>query len=238
MNLWDQKAKTYARYSKDLNEIQKQSFEIFKDLGIKFEDKTLIDIGCGTGVWTLHLAFLAKEVLALDSSLSMLEILSMDSQNLGLTNVKTTHLQFDDFILQNPKARFDIAFLSMSPSLQSTKDFEAFISLADIKIYLGWAKFRQSDFLAPIFKHFNVKPKKVPYEKKFQDFLDEKNIPYKSFIFDEKRIVKRSKEEALQNALWHLKMSDINADEKELSKLIKTEVTETISSKIKLLILS
>lgn len=68
MNLWDKKAKTYARYQNTLNTIQKQTFEYLQNLKISFQDKSIIDIGCGTGVWTLHLAKEAKEILALDSA--------------------------------------------------------------------------------------------------------------------------------------------------------------------------
>ncbi|KHF19951.1 hypothetical protein PO81_10505, partial [Vibrio parahaemolyticus] len=31
-----------------------------------------------------------------------------------------------------------------------------FLNLAKIKIYLGWADYRKSDFLDPIFKYFNT----------------------------------------------------------------------------------
>lgn len=50
MNLWDKKAKNYARFSPTLNTIQRQSFEEFQKLGLDFKDKSVIDIGCGTGV--------------------------------------------------------------------------------------------------------------------------------------------------------------------------------------------
>ena len=75
VNLWDKKAKTFPRYKEDLSAIQKESFGIFEALGLDFNGKSLIDVGCGTGVWTLHLAQKAKTVLALDASAAMLEIL-------------------------------------------------------------------------------------------------------------------------------------------------------------------
>ncbi len=82
MNLWDKKAKSYARYNQKLNSIQEQSFKELEKLNISFKDKKIIDIGCGTGVWTLYLAQNAKETTALDNAKAMLEILKEDANKL------------------------------------------------------------------------------------------------------------------------------------------------------------
>ncbi|CAM3555593.1 methyltransferase domain-containing protein [Campylobacter upsaliensis] len=233
MNLWDKKAKTYARFSPTLNEIQKQSFEEFQKLGLDFKDKSVIDIGCGTGVWTLHLAFLAKEILALDNSKAMLEILQEDASKLGLSNIKSVNLSFEDFMRENANLRFDIAFLSMSPALQN--DYKHFLNLAQKKIYLAWADLRKSDFLDPIFKHFNTEFKGF-YKEDFESFLLENDIDFHKVIFEERRVVKRTREEAIENALWHLHMNGINAKKNELESLILGDVREKIVAKIKLII--
>ncbi|HEC1580799.1 TPA: class I SAM-dependent methyltransferase [Campylobacter upsaliensis] len=233
MNLWDKKAKTYARFSPTLNEIQKQSFEEFQKLGLDFKDKSVIDIGCGTGVWTLHLAFLAKEILALDNSKAMLTILQEDASKLGLSNIKSVNLSFEDFMRENANLRFDIAFLSMSPALQN--DYKHFLNLAQKKIYLAWADLRKSDFLDPIFKHFNTEFKGF-YKQDFESFLLENDIDFHKVIFEERRVVKRTREEAIENALWHLHMNGINAKKNELESLILGDVREKIVAKIKLII--
>ncbi|EAK0998377.1 MULTISPECIES: class I SAM-dependent methyltransferase [Campylobacter] len=233
MNLWDKKAKTYARFSPTLNEIQKQSFEEFQKLGLDFKDKSVIDIGCGTGVWTLHLAFLAKEILALDNSKAMLEILQEDASKLGLSNIKSVNLSFEDFMRENANLRFDIAFLSMSPALQN--DYKHFLNLAQKKIYLAWADLRKSDFLDPIFKHFKTEFKGF-YKQDFESFLLENDIDFHKVIFEERRVVKRTREEAIENALWHLHMNGINAKKNELESLILGDVREKIVAKIKLII--
>lgn len=44
MNLWDKKAKTYARYQNTLNTIQKQTFEYLQNLNISFQNKSIIDV--------------------------------------------------------------------------------------------------------------------------------------------------------------------------------------------------
>ncbi|MFQ6342838.1 class I SAM-dependent methyltransferase [Campylobacter sp. VTCC 70190] len=237
MNLWDKKAKTYARYNEKLNTLQKQSFEYLQKLKITFQDKSLIDIGCGTGVWTLHLAKEAKEILALDSAKTMLEILQEDAKTLNFTHIKCENLSFKEWIQKNPHSSFDIAFLSMSPALEDTKAYEDFLNLAKIKIYLAWADYRKSDFLDPIFKHFNTEFKGF-YKQDLEAYLLEKNIVFHKIVFDEVRQIQRSKEEALENALWHLSMNKITTSREIVSSFVENDIIETIESKIKLLIVN
>ncbi|EGK8088812.1 class I SAM-dependent methyltransferase [Campylobacter lari] len=231
MNLWNKKAKSYARYSSSLNEIQKATFAKLRSL----QGKIVVDIGCGSGVWTLHLAQKAKSVLGVDSSSVMLEILQEDAKTHAISNVKTLNLDFENFY-KNNNTNFDLAFLSMSPALQNEKDYKAFLSLASKKVYLGWASRRKSSFLDPIFEHFNTHFKGF-YEEDLQSFLNAQNISYESEIFNEIRVVKRDKDSAIENALWHLSMNGINANKQELESFVKDEVEEIIEAKIKLLII-
>ncbi|MCC2991778.1 class I SAM-dependent methyltransferase, partial [Campylobacter jejuni] len=179
----------------------------------------IIDIGCGTGVWTLHLAKEAKEILALDSANAMLEILQEDAKKLNLNNIKCKNLSFETWMQNNPNVKFDLAFLSMSPALQNEKDYTNFLNLAKIKIYLGWADYRKSDFLDPIFKYFNTEFKGF-YKKDLENYLLEKNIFFHKIVFDETRKVQRTKEEAIENALWHLSMNKITASKETVSSFV------------------
>ncbi|AXP08896.1 class I SAM-dependent methyltransferase [Campylobacter hepaticus] len=237
MNLWDKKAKTYSRYSAKLNTIQNQIFEECLKLNIDFNKKNIIDIGCGTGVWTLHLAKKAKKILALDSSKTMLEILKEDAKNLNLINIIYENLSFETWSQKKLNTHFDLAFLSMSPALNDEKDYKNFLNLAKIKIYIAWADYRKSNFLDPIFKHFNTQFKGF-YEQDLENYLLEKNITFHKAIFNETRHIKRTREQAVENALWHLNMNAITSSKKELLSLIKNDVFETINSKIKLLIIN
>ncbi|AJC88491.1 class I SAM-dependent methyltransferase [Campylobacter lari] len=231
MNLWNKKAKSYARYNPNLNEIQKATFAKLGSL----QGKSVVDIGCGSGVWTLHLAQKAKSVLGVDSSSAMLEILQEDAKTHAISNIKTLNLDFENFY-KNNNIKFDLAFLSMSPALQNEKDYKAFLNLASKKVYLGWASRRKSSFLDPIFEHFNTHFKGF-YEEDLQGFLNAQNIPYEVEIFNETRVVKRDKDSAMENALWHLSMNGLNVNKQELESFVKDEVEEIIEAKIKLLVI-
>ncbi|MCW1545185.1 class I SAM-dependent methyltransferase, partial [Campylobacter jejuni] len=101
----------------------------------------------------------------------------------------------------------------------------------------GWADYRKSDFLDPIFKYFNTKFKGF-YKKDLENYLLEKNIFFHKIVFDETRKVQRTKEEAIENALWHLSMNKITTSKEAVSSFVENDIIETIESKIKLLIIN
>mgnify|MGYP003299872023 CR=1 FL=1 len=66
----------------------------FEEINLN-EFKSLIDIGAGTGVYSLHLAKLCQSVLALDLSPAMLEILQNSANEYNISNInKNNILQF------------------------------------------------------------------------------------------------------------------------------------------------
>lgn len=273
-HLWDKKASTFPRYSEELNAVQKGVFEALSGWGVEFSGKKLIDIGCGTGVWTLHLAQKAKSVVGLDSSKEMLKVLQEDAKWLNLSNVLPVNLNFEEFYgdfagkkgefggnlpsssgfvgeysdnatSQSGKRvgakhlsteKFDIAFVSMSPALNKNEDYQAFMALAPLRIFVGWQEYRQSDFLEPIFKAFNAKQKCFD-DDDMENFLRKNGIKFKKKVFEEIRHSEKPRAIAIENALWHLNMAGIEPSTDELDKLIKGEsIKETIQSKIKLLV--
>lgn len=254
--LWDKKAQTFPRYSEELNSVQKGAFEALGHFGVDFSQKTLIDIGCGTGVWTLHLAKVAKSIVALDSSQAMLEVLKEDAKRLNLSNISYINSTFDAFY-QNLRAKgdeksddkarnfgtlsdkkndkFDIAFVSMSPALNKNADYEAFSQLAPLRVFVGWEEYRQSDFLAPLFKAFGAKQKSC-YNDNIEDFLRQRGVKFQKEVFEEIRQNEKPRQIAIEGALWHLNMAGIEPSASEVEKLVVGEVVkEVVKSKIKLL---
>ena len=78
---WDKKAANYSRYSSTLNPFMKKVFDFIKLNKISFKNKSVVDIGCGTGVYTIEIAKSAKEVLCNDLSYPMLEVILEDEKS-------------------------------------------------------------------------------------------------------------------------------------------------------------
>ena len=55
-NLWDKKASNYQRFDGKISAIQQQIFAKALAWGIDFNGKEILDIGCGTGVWSIFLS--------------------------------------------------------------------------------------------------------------------------------------------------------------------------------------
>ncbi|MDA3054747.1 MULTISPECIES: class I SAM-dependent methyltransferase [unclassified Campylobacter] len=227
-NIWDKKAETYAKFDTNLNEFGQNLFKFIEDEGINFAGKSVIDIGAGTGVYSLYIATLGAKLYALDSSVAMLGELKISAQKHGINVEQIINDDFASFTQKN-ELKFDIAFLSMSPALRTKQDFDMFLNLAKRKIYVNWASERNSSMLAPIFAHFGIKKSSLNLTtQNFELNLKNKNIPYKSREISERRIQRRNLGEAVQNALWHLGVNGANISEKALENLLEKQVKNGI----------
>lgn len=204
--LWDKKAKYYNRFTPNHNTFQYRILTKLKERGIIFHNKTLLDVGCGTGIYTLHLAKEALHVKALDFSIEMLNILKADAKKEGLLPKLTIeYTTWEDFQSDTP---FNILFSSMSPALRSHLDFEKFHALAnEYCIYLGWAGKRESTLLDPIFKAHSLSLKAPPGAERLKAWLEEHCIDYCSEYIEESRLHVKPYEEALNSILWHLEIN-------------------------------
>lgn len=222
MNLWDIKAKNYSRYEERKTPTMEEFFAFFKEQNISFKDKNIIDIGCGTGVWSLHFTKPCKQVSVLDSSKLMLDILRQDLATLGAKNLNIIEKDFKDY---EKDKDYDIAFLSLCPVLNTKRDFKLFLSLAPQRIYINFDSKRTSSFLDPLFIAFDNKPKDFG-KNDFECYLKEEKIPYIKKSIDEERIIKRNHEEAFETAKWHLGINGAVIDEAKLRALIPKEGVE------------
>lgn len=75
-------------------------------------DMTALEFGCGTGLVTFGLAPHVKEILAVDTSRNMLEVLGKKIQESGIA---TIHPRYLDLTAEDlPRDRFDLIFSSMA----------------------------------------------------------------------------------------------------------------------------
>ena len=273
-NSWDKKSESYAKFSGELGDFGKRVFEILRGWSVSFAGKSVLDVGAGTGVYSLYLASLGAKVTAIDSSEGMLRELRRSAEEFGIPLQNVLNLSFAEFCerlscngfadaagenfkiyprsrseISNSQAQesaaqalnlkdavsesresknfkipaaFDIAFLTMSPALKSTEDFEAFLALGERKIYLNWASERNSSMLAPLFERFGAGHKRLATAaEKFEAMLGARDVKFKSEILTERREQKRSLQEAVQNAAWHLHMDGAKASEREIEEILK-----------------
>lgn len=215
-SLWDEKSSKYPRYSGNLVIFHEGLYLNLIEMGIEFKNKSLIDIGCGTGIWSLFFSDKCSEILGIDSSEKMLEILTKDAANFGAKNIFSKCLTWDEY---NDDKSYDIALCSMSPAIKTTRHFEKFNKCAKVKIFINFNRPRHSDLLDIFFKHYGINNRDGSSVSELKSWLQSNNISYKQLFFGESRIAKRSKSEALQNIYWHLEICGVKYSKEEVEQI-------------------
>ena len=96
-NSWDRKSESYAKFSGELGDFGKRVFEILRGWGVSFAGKSVLDVGAGTGVYSLYLASLGAKVTAIDSSEGMLRELRRSAEEFGIPLQNVLNLSFAEF---------------------------------------------------------------------------------------------------------------------------------------------
>ena len=215
---WNKKAKNYARYQEGEERFEAKVIQDTQKLGINFKNKTVIDIGCGSGVYTLRVAKLAKTVVALDFSSEMIKVLLEDAKKLDLTNLIPVVSSWDDYRVDE---KFDIAFCTMSPAVKNEYQLEKMHNSAKSKVFLGWFGQREARILDAIFKAHNVSYTPPNGAQKTQEWLEKNNISYKEKIFNETKTKSREFEEAVTNFSWHLEVRGIMPQKEKIEEILQ-----------------
>lgn len=223
-SIWNKKADQYNRFSHDENTFQQKILKKIAQRGISFKGKTVLDIGCGTGVYTLHIAKEANHVHALDFSAGMLDVLKKDAIAEGLFEkfsfICNTWSGFESTAL------FDIVFSSMSPAFSSDVDYEKMHRYTQSHcVYLGWGGKRKSSLLDPIFKA-HAKTLNVPEgSTKLKNWLVSQNITFECEYIEEISLHVKPYEEALSSVLWHFEINQHRANKALIERLLKAMCT-------------
>lgn len=220
-SIWNKKAESYARFSHDENSFQSLILGKIAQRGIIFDKKSILDIGCGTGVYTLHIAKHALHVNALDFSQEMLNILREDAIKEGLDEKFTfTCNTWSDFASDK---NFDIVFSSMSPAFESNADFEKMHHYArETCVFLGWGGKRESTLLDPTFQAHG-KALNVPAgSEKLRAWLEQVAITYESEYIEEKTLHVKTYEKAEKSVLWHFEINNLIPDTQHIKAFLQT----------------
>ena len=221
MNKWDKKAKNYNRYNEDKNSFEQRVFLALNELKINFKDKTLLDIGAGTGVYTIYLAKLCSHVDAIDSSKEMLKILQSDAKSLHVKNISTYVTSWQEFEI---KDRYDFALSTMSPAIKYDEDLEKLDKCAKTKIYLGWAGKRETHIIEELFEAHGSTYVAPNGALKVKSWLNKHRKFYQVVSFDEVKTRVRNYEESIENFTWHLDVRGLNPNRIKIENILKNYI--------------
>ncbi|MDR2368936.1 MAG: class I SAM-dependent methyltransferase [Deltaproteobacteria bacterium] len=174
---WNLRAKTFPRYSPDPDSYEAGMLRLAQGIGADFKGKTIIDVGCGAGMYTIRLAKEGKFVTALDISEAMLAVNREDAERENLTNVEYVNMDWLDF---EPRRDYDLLFCSMTPALRSPEGKLKLLSFPKAQIvYFGFAAPMKTQSITELFEACGLKPKIHPTTADQKAFLDGHGIKYR-----------------------------------------------------------
>jgi SAM-dependent methyltransferase len=153
---WDRKAATFPRYSPGEDTYEASLLSLASENGASMRNAVALDVGCGTGMFTIRLAMEARKVIAVDISERMLDILREDARKARLRNIVAVNSDWLDFRVP---VRPDIVFCSMSPAIGSEEGRGKLVGLAGSQVVAVVPTERfQSQIMAGLYDRYSVTP--------------------------------------------------------------------------------
>ncbi|MBF0496074.1 MAG: class I SAM-dependent methyltransferase [Deltaproteobacteria bacterium] len=153
---WNRKADRYPLPFDDT--VMNQTAEIvsrIKAMGGTVKGKQLLDIGCGTGVYTLPLAAEAQHVMGLDISETMLARLKCEVDNRHIYNVDVIKADWSDLDIETLGlvSAFDVVWAAMTPALRGQDNLLKMDRCSrEWCVYIGWGRIRENELMEKVFQ--------------------------------------------------------------------------------------
>lgn len=120
---WDDISKEYDKtMCNDLSRVD-NVLEILNKLKVLNKDSTALDIGSGTGIFTVPLSKSLKKVYALDMSVGMNNVLREKISNDNIKNVEIIEKEWKTFYIEakDDMKKYDIVLASLNPAIYNAK---------------------------------------------------------------------------------------------------------------------
>lgn len=216
---WNKKARSFPRFEKGENNYEAGVLRSIREAGIKFHGKNILDVGAGSGMYTIRLAQMAQSVLAIDISSEMLEILKKDAQAQGLNNLEYVCADWLDFASEK---KFDLIFASMTPALKDDEGRERLLNFsAKDFVFIGYRRNYASNILKGLLAHYKVSNKILNSTADMKEWLDQKDVYYQTIPVVGQWEVPWREEDLLKSCLTTLSGHEVEAEADYVLRHIK-----------------
>ncbi len=223
-NIWDTKAHRYGRYTTESDTLETIICGMMGEMGVDFSGKRVVDIGCGTGVYTLRVAQKAAQVDAIDISEAMLKILRQDAQTHGITTIRTYHSDWIDFPL--PDLPYDCALSTMSPATRDPQGFARMHEAAATRIFLGWGDKRGTGLMEELFAAHGQTYTPPNGAVKLRAWLEEHPLPYRLREYTETKVRIRPLPKAIEAYRWRVEAHGSTPDPARIEAVLRRYLDE------------
>lgn len=221
---WEMKALKYPLpFEEDTIKKTQDTISLAKKKGVDIQDKEILDIGCGTGIYTLPLALEAKHVTGLDSSETMIRRLRDEALYHNISNVTIISDSWNDMDIDTGclKKAFDIVWTSMSMAVRDREDFEKMEACSrKWCVFIGWGRTNRNPVMEAAFRahriHYGPHPGVSLALKILQGMDRSPTIEYFNDFWDWEGKL----EEAIEDISGHIEMQGVSLDRDKLKGVL------------------
>ncbi len=212
---WNSRAESFPRYEAGADTYEGRMLQLARDNGVDFRGKTVLDVGCGSGMYTIRLAQEAASVTAVDISDEMLRILMQDAAAQGLANIRPVLSDWEHFALEE---RFQIVFASMTPALSDDAAREKLQHYAlEQVVFMGFTERKTSDVMAGLYTHYGITPPQFADAPDMRAWLEGQRIQYTTLPVDGQWVVPHTRDKLLGACAANLRARGAEPDMRHLA---------------------
>ncbi|MDR1546690.1 MAG: class I SAM-dependent methyltransferase [Deltaproteobacteria bacterium] len=175
-DFWDRRAASFPRYDPAPDGYEVQILQAARELGVDFRGKTVLDVGCGSGMYTLRLAQEAARVTAVDVSERMLEISRRDAGALGLTNIDYQQADWGEHELAG---RSDVVFCSMCPAVKDDEGKKKLLAaVGEVLVFVGFARWTDPEPVKSLLERWRLTPKRFESGPEMRQWLTAQKLSF------------------------------------------------------------
>ena len=217
---WNARARTFPRYEDNADNYEARMLRMIKENGVDLRGKRILDVGCGSGMYTIRLAQMAQSVTAVDISDEMLRILAADAAAMRLDNITCVHSGWDAF---ETSERFDVVFASMTPAVSDDLTREKLLRYSDAwVVFMGFTERMASDVMGPLYARYAVTPKVFNNAQSMRQWLEARGISYTAVPVSGQWVVEKNAEEMLDSCVTTLQQYGVTPDNDDILSHIDT----------------
>ena len=217
---WNSRAASFPRFETGDDNYEARMLRLARQNGVDFRNKSILDVGCGSGMYTIRLAQEATSVTAVDISDEMLRILMQDAANMGLANIFPVLSDWEHF---DSDERFQIVFASMVPALNDDAAREKLLRYAlEQVVYMGFAERKPSDVLSGLYVHYKVTPPRLADAQDMRAWLQGRRIQHTALPVSGTWVVPHTRDQLLGSCAATLRVRGAEPDMAQLAAHIES----------------
>jgi SAM-dependent methyltransferase len=215
---WNNRSKSFPGHRDD-SPYQEKMLEIAVEHGVDFANSHILDLGCGSGAYSIRLAKMAKKVTALDISDGMLSAVKKAAKENNINNINYVEADWIEYI---PREYYDIIFASLTPAIKSGTCVEKLGKFCkNWVINIGFAAPMEARMLEELFDHFSLARKGGFLEPIMKNYLTEMGVPFDLYPVSGEWTHTFTRDGIIANCKDLLTSHGYTADDKKISDFVE-----------------